>query len=87
VPEYNNLMSSFIDKAKMALETAGDVVQSMAEGNAPLAPEEEQKRRFDLCMGCPSKRDLLGKIQCSECGCIMNLKTKLAASKCPLNKW
>jgi hypothetical protein len=45
----------------------------------------ESKKRMDICLEC----DHLIKLtkQCKECGCFMNLKTKLDNAKCPLGKW
>lgn len=53
--------------------------------------------RFDICLDCPSKKEILkGKewsLKCNECGC--PLKAKIYTPKtylneggsCPLNKW
>ena len=48
-------------------------------------PEEEAKARFEICKACPRLIKTTG--QCKECGCFMNLKTKLAKAECPLHKW
>lgn len=41
--------------------------------------------RFDICLGCP---ELTKKTnQCKQCGCFMELKTKLPNAYCPLGKW
>lgn len=47
--------------------------------------EEEAKKRLDICFSC----DRLIKLttQCKECGCFMNLKTKLPHASCPIGKW
>lgn len=54
-------------------------------------------KRFDICLKCPSKKEILeGKewsLKCGECGC--PLKAKVYTKKtylhkdgsCPLNKW
>ena len=49
------------------------------------ATPDEAKRRFDICLSCPELIDLTK--QCKQCGCFMNLKTKLLAAKCPIQKW
>lgn len=47
--------------------------------------EEIAKTRMDICNECPRLVKLTK--QCKECGCFMNLKTKLTHAKCPLGKW
>ncbi len=47
--------------------------------------DSEQKERYSICKVCPEFIDLT--TQCKKCGCIMKLKTKLAAATCPINKW
>jgi hypothetical protein len=37
-----------------------------------------------ICKACPK---LLPTGNCSECGCVMSLKTKLPNAECPLHKW
>jgi len=41
--------------------------------------------RMSICMSCPELRPIVN--QCKQCGCLMNAKTKIEASKCPLGKW
>jgi hypothetical protein len=47
--------------------------------------EEDAAKRLDICKACP--RLIKATSQCKECGCFMNLKTKLADASCPLHKW
>lgn len=53
--------------------------------NVERATEEEASRRMSICEECPSLLKLTN--QCKECGCVMNLKTKLEKATCPLSKW
>lgn len=46
---------------------------------------EIAERRLNVCEGCD--RFLKATRQCLQCGCMMNLKTKLLHAKCPLGKW
>lgn len=46
---------------------------------------EISKKRLEICKGCD--RFIALTSQCLECGCIMNLKTKLPNAECPLHKW
>jgi len=47
--------------------------------------EEVSRARMAICESCPSFFKLTK--QCKECGCFMEVKTKLGNSKCPLGKW
>ena len=49
------------------------------------AAPDEAKRRYDICLECPELLQVTK--QCKQCGCFMNLKTKLLAAKCPIGKW
>lgn len=46
---------------------------------------EVAAERLSICKQCP--RYVSATHQCLECGCIMNLKTKLPNAECPLGKW
>lgn len=47
--------------------------------------EEVFDTRLTICMECP---ELIPAInQCTKCGCLMELKAKLEAAKCPIGKW
>lgn len=41
--------------------------------------------RMDICRECPSLKTALNL--CSECGCFMNIKVRIASASCPLGKW
>jgi hypothetical protein len=47
--------------------------------------EKLSKERLSICSQCPEFIKITS--QCKKCGCIMNLKTKLENSTCPLGKW
>lgn len=42
-------------------------------------------KRLDVCKNCEFYIKLTH--QCKKCGCIMNVKTKLAHATCPMGKW
>lgn len=50
-----------------------------------VASAEVSSNRLSICDKCPSLRSP-GHI-CNECGCLMQIKTKLLTSACPLGKW
>lgn len=45
----------------------------------------ESNKRMQICLGCEHLIKLTH--QCKECGCFMNLKTKLKDATCPVSKW
>lgn len=57
----------------------------MINPNIEKLPEKVSNKRLNICLGC----DRLIKLtnQCKECGCFMNLKTKLPNATCPIGKW
>ena len=57
----------------------------MLNPNVEKVSEDVQRSRYDICQGCDKFIKLTH--QCKECGCIMTMKTQLAAASCPLNKW
>lgn len=48
-------------------------------------PEEIREERLKICMSCDSLVKALN--MCSKCGCIVNAKTWLPSSSCPIKKW
>ena len=44
---------------------------------------EIRKDRLACCELCPSLKAGV----CTECGCVVKLKTKVASEACPLGKW
>lgn len=49
-----------------------------------FVPEKEQRARWSICMACDR---LTENKRCTQCGCFMEIKSKLAGMKCPLGKW
>jgi hypothetical protein len=49
--------------------------------------EEKENSRKEVCNSCESKKVLLGVDMCSECNCVLALKTKATFAKCPIGKW
>lgn len=43
--------------------------------------------RINICNLCSEKTITLGVSRCKVCHCIIQLKTKLTNSNCPINKW
>jgi hypothetical protein len=57
----------------------------MVNPNVQRTSEAEAERRYSICEACPRFVKLTK--QCKECGCFMNMKTKLAEAVCPIGKW
>ena len=76
---------SAAEQAKNIVNLVQDAISDVLKGNQLFASEEEQNRRMEICKACDqfSKED----IRCRKCGCFLQQKTSLTASKCPLNKW
>ncbi len=39
--------------------------------------------RYKICQSCEKKSGIL----CSECGCVLKIKTKVEECECPIGKW
>jgi len=53
--------------------------------NPSIAPRRVSILRMELCKECD--KFLPERGQCSVCQCFMELKTKMANMRCPLDKW
>lgn len=51
----------------------------------PRTTDAAAQARLDICKACPEL--IRATHQCKKCGCIMNLKVKLAGAECPIGKW
>ena len=49
------------------------------------ADKELARLRLETCLNCPEL--IKTTKQCKKCGCLMTVKTKLEAAKCPMGKW
>jgi hypothetical protein len=53
--------------------------------NSPKANDTLSSSRMEICSGC--EKFITVTKQCLQCGCFMNMKTRLLNAKCPLGKW
>lgn len=64
-----------------------DAVSKYRRTRRVFVSDSEASRRKGICDSCPKMK----KGMCEVCGCVMALKTKFAAAKCPLpdgeKKW
>jgi|TARA_R100001594_G_scaffold1363_1_gene5889 hypothetical protein len=49
-----------------------------------MADKDIQDERMAICRGC---KFLTPKFRCTQCGCFMKVKTKIAGMSCPEGKW
>ena len=68
-------------KKKLGTTRPWDMVNPLAN----RASDELAAKRYEICEACPRLVKLTK--QCKECGCFMNMKTKLAEAVCPIGKW
>jgi hypothetical protein len=51
----------------------------------PRARHDIVDQRMEICRSCTHFISFTQ--QCKKCGCLMNLKTRLAKAECPVSKW
>lgn len=85
VSKMNEQFPSKIQQVKNLANTVGNVVSNAAQGNGVFVPDSVKVSRMNICSSCPhfSRSD----IRCRHCGCYLESKTALRASKCPIDKW
>lgn len=70
-----------------------EIIQAWKKANNPTEYERElARRRMEICMVCPSRKELSKKIEllniCGECGCPISKKAFTPSyNPCPLQKW
>ena len=65
-------------------QSAPDSFMSYVQ-NKFLAPKSVVKSRMSICESCDFYVEKT--TFCSDCSCIMSLKTKLSTTRCPQKKW
>ena len=68
---------------KYKAKQGGVTVFDMFKGER--ASDDLAAKRMQECSRCDRFIELTK--QCKECGCFMNMKTRLTEAKCPLGKW
>jgi hypothetical protein len=73
-------------KLKEKMMALKDATQAKAVELLPdKVPTEIQQQRWDTCNSC--EKLYRPTSTCKICGCFMQVKTHLASSKCPIDKW
>ena len=81
--EYLEELKLLGKQIKSLKQTGTDVVKQLDV--ALFEGQDKQNERLNICKECDSY--LKNRDMCKECGCIMAMKTRLFAAKCPLGKW
>jgi hypothetical protein len=66
-------------------EKNGVTPLDLVNPNAKHADLELHDKRYSICLSCTELIKMTK--QCKQCGCFMNIKTKLLDAKCPIGKW
>lgn len=78
-------MTTSLEKLKLALQTASDVIETAWKEKTFKADDKIVDERNRTCELCEDFVDHSRK--CRVCGCYMDLKMRLVAAKCPIDKW
>ena len=82
----DQLASALPSKLAMTQNIIGAGAQVLIHG-AKKVSREESGRRLSICRACEFYHKEGGDERCAKCGCFLNLKTRLEAWHCPINKW
>ena len=58
---------------------------TMSEIDFLIDKENQSQTRLDICKSCDQLVPVVNV--CKQCGCFMNIKTRIYSSTCPLKKW
>jgi hypothetical protein len=73
------------ERMKNARAAAQRVITRSLRGGKVAVSADETEKRLSICQQCEFFRTSDGT--CSQCGCFIRLKAKLATEACPLEKW
>ena len=78
-----NQEESCCPNANQELET---IIEPMLDTEEIFLTNKETRsqERLAICKECPELRALNN---CRQCGCFMNIKTRIYSATCPLGKW
>jgi hypothetical protein len=77
--EKTNCCSKNVEDTKQVPETTVNEIDFL------LNKENQSQSRFSICQECDQLLPIVN--MCKQCGCLMNIKTRIYSSKCPLEKW
>ena len=66
----------------------GEALVTHISNGSPVTPPDIFNQRITLCTNCEFRnKDKLDMVECSVCGCDMNLKASWADMECPKKFW
>lgn len=84
LPSLKEMVFNLSDTLQSMLKTA-------AQNKVLLVTEEQALARLDICLACEffitQPEGAIIPARCGKCGCGMKFKSRLAAAKCPIDKW
>ena len=78
-------MPSLGEMSKNLFTSATGAIEHYRHTKVFAAQLKEKERRLSICKAC--EFIVLDGARCTKCGCFMEVKTGIASSKCPINKW
>ncbi len=69
----------------MAAHSAATIATNIATGEDVLVDEQTYMARMAECQKCPAYNKILK--QCTDCGCFLAVKGRLAGQVCPRSLW
>jgi len=67
----------------LAVASVKDIISHASKNGEVKAPRELKEKRLHICKQCK----FFNGTRCEKCGCFMNIKASLIATKCPLGIW
>lgn len=81
----NNQYPSLKEQAKNLANMAKIIASDSLKGKRLLTNKKEQEERLSICKTCSFYDEK--QIRCTQCGCFLEAKVKVASQYCPVGKW
>ena len=79
---------SFPSKIQMVKNLSSSILnatKALTKGEKVRSSKGEAAERMKICAGC--EHYVKEENRCHLCGCFLNVKTKVATERCPVDKW
>jgi hypothetical protein len=85
---YKGATKNYPPSVATQLKSLAEAAKSYASSGFKNCEEYQYQARLAICNGCEfyDRNAFMGAGRCLKCGC-SGLKLKIAASKCPIDKW
>ena len=86
--KYSGPRNNYPPNVLSQLKSLADAAKSYASSGFKNCTDDQYKERQIICNGCEfyDRNAFMGTGRCLKCGC-SGIKLKIAASKCPIDKW